>query len=168
MAVLYTLHHIISLRNCFLLTWFFRENRGTVPQRVSPFGSIFLPCPCPVLLEDVLVEGPQVGDHAPIVQLGGSLPPPGNVLPTVFAASDMRLCSVHQEKIPQHSGFRGHDVLNIIGILWIKTQASHYIPGQRDVMNTIGPRGLWMYSLLSTPKILWAQGFCFGCCEAGF
>ena len=44
-----------------------------------------LPLGLLVLLEVVLVEAPQVGDHAPIVELGGHLPPPGNILPTIVA-----------------------------------------------------------------------------------
>ena len=34
-------------------------------------------------------------------------------------------------------------------------------------MNTLGPRGLKMYSQLSTPKVIWTQWCCFGCCEDG-
>ena len=46
-----------------------------------------LPLGLLVLLEAVL---PQVGDHAPIVKLGGPLPPQGNVLPTIVAPSNAR------------------------------------------------------------------------------
>ena len=45
-------------------------------------------------------------------------------------------------------------ILILNGILWIKTQATSSTLGQSDMLSTLGARGLYMYSLLSTPKII--------------
>jgi hypothetical protein len=90
------------------------------------------------------VEGPQVGDHAPVVELGGPLHPPGNVLSASVAASDVRLQRLQRKEIPQWSGNWGHGALSHSGILWIRARATTYTPGRRDVMNTLWPRRLWM------------------------
>ena len=95
------------------------------------------------------------------------LPHLGNVFLTLVALSDMRLCRLQQEVITDSTGFGGHVALSHSGILWFKTRATSKAQGQRDVMNTLGPRGLRMYSQLSTPKVIWTQWCCFGCCEDG-
>ena len=43
-----------------------------------------LPLGLLVLLEVVLVEALQVGDHAPVVELGGHLPPPEMFFPQLW------------------------------------------------------------------------------------
>ena len=69
--------------------------------------------------------------------------------------SNMR---VQQEVIQQQTSFGGNVAFSPNGILWINPEM--------NIMNTLGPRGLGMYSLLSTPKSIWAQWCYFECCEA--
>ena len=51
-----------------------------------------LPLGLLVLVEVVLVQAPEVGYHATVVQLGGPLLPPGNGFSTLIAPSNVRLC----------------------------------------------------------------------------
>ena len=79
------------------------EEMHSAPHRlVLGVDLLALPLGLLILFKAVLVQAPEVGNHAPVIELGGS------------------------------------------PLLWIKTRATSYIPSQRDVMNTLGFRGLWM------------------------
>ena len=83
-----------------------------------------LPLGLLVLVEAVLVQAPEVGYHATVVQLGGPLLPPGNGFSTLVAPSNVRLCRLSRERIPERTGFGGHPALSHSGLLWIKTHAT--------------------------------------------
>ena len=82
------------------------KQRHSAPQSlVLGVDLLALPLGLLVLGELILVEGPQVGDHAPVVELDGPLLLQGNVLSASVAASDVRLQRLQKKEIPQLSGF---------------------------------------------------------------
>ena len=71
------------------------EEMHSAPHRlVLGVDLLALPLGLLILFKAVLVQAPEVGYHAPVVQLGGPLLPPGNGFSTLVAPSNVRLCGL--------------------------------------------------------------------------